>query len=206
MSELKFVQHLIGSESVESSDGATFETRNPHDNGLLGTVARGTAKDGERAIEVAREAFDSGAWPRMSPKERAKILHAVADAVDAHVDELAELECRDAGKNIGHLSHAEIPRVAHNFRFFADYAALAANDAYPDGDLLSYVLYPPSTIAAISSAASSVIRPSIAHPHKTLSTGHLPTSHCSPGDGLRPSARAARRYGHRRRNPAGYFN
>ncbi|MEU0468089.1 aldehyde dehydrogenase [Amycolatopsis sp. NPDC006131] len=144
------VRHLIGPEWT-GGDGGTFETRDPHDGSLLGTVARGSAKDGVRAIEAARQAFDTGPWPRMSPKERAKILHAVADAVEAHVGELAELECRDAGKNIGHLTHAEIPRVAHNFRFFADYAALAANDAYPDGDLLSYVLYPPAgVVTAIS--------------------------------------------------------
>jgi aminomuconate-semialdehyde/2-hydroxymuconate-6-semialdehyde dehydrogenase len=45
----------------------------------------------------------------------------------------------------------EIPRVAHNLRFFADFAAMAAGEAYPDGPLLSYVLNPPAgVVAAIS--------------------------------------------------------
>lgn len=145
------VQHLIGAEWTDSADGATFETRDPHDGSLLGTVARGGAEDGERAITAARTAFDDGPWRRMTPKERQRVLHAVADAVDAHRDELALLETRDAGKVLGHMQHAEIPRVAHNLRFFADYAALAANDAYPDGALLSYVLHPPAgVVAAIS--------------------------------------------------------
>lgn len=118
---------------------------------MIGTVARGTALDGERAVAVARKAFDEGPWPRMTPKERWKILHAVADAVDAHRDELAELETLDSGKIIRQARHGEVPRVAHNLRFFADYAAMAANEAYPDGPVLSYTLYPPAgVVSAIS--------------------------------------------------------
>lgn len=145
------IKHLIGTEWRSSSDGATFESRDPHDGSLLATVARGTADDGTAAIDSARTAFDDGEWPRMSPKERATILHRVADAVDDHRAELAQMETRDGGKTITQSLHAEIPRVAHNLRFFADYVAMAANEAYPDGDLLSYVLYPPAgVVSAIS--------------------------------------------------------
>ncbi|NHU42190.1 MULTISPECIES: aldehyde dehydrogenase [Rhodococcus] len=145
------VKHLIGGDWRPASDGATFETRDPHDDSLLGNVARGTAADGADAITAARKAFDEGPWPRMSPKERAKILHAVADKVDEHREELSLLETRDGGKGINQAQHAEIPRVAHNLRFFADYVAMAANEAYPDGDLLSYTLYPPAgVVSAIS--------------------------------------------------------
>lgn len=145
------ITHFIGGRSTEASDGRTFESRDPHDGTLLATVARGSATDGERAITAARDAFDNGPWPWMAPKERAKILHAVADAVDAHRDELAELETRDGGKTITQSLHAEMPRVALNLRFFADYAAITPNEAYPDGDLLSYTLYPPAgVVSAIS--------------------------------------------------------
>ncbi|QTI69380.1 aldehyde dehydrogenase [Gordonia polyisoprenivorans] len=145
------VRHLIGDNWVDASDGSTFESLDPHDGSLLATVARGTADDGSAAIDAARVAFDDGPWPQMSPKERAAILHSVADAVDDHRDELALLETRDGGKTITQSLHAEIPRVAHNLRFFADYVSMAANEAYPDGDLLSYVLYPPAgVVSAIS--------------------------------------------------------
>lgn len=145
------VEHLIGDRWTPASDGSTFESRDPHDGTLLATVARGTTDDGTAAITSARDAFDNGAWPQMSPKERAKILHAVADSVDDHREELADLETRDGGKTITQSLHAEIPRVAHNLRFFADYVSMAANEAYPDGDLLSYVLYPPAgVVSAIS--------------------------------------------------------
>lgn len=149
--EPRAVRHLIGSEWTDSTDGATFETRDPHDAALLANVARGGTEDGKRAITTARTAFDEGPWATMTAKERHRVLHAVADAVDAHRDELALLETHDAGKVLAHMQHAEIPRVAQNLRFFADYAAMAANDAYPDGSLLSYVLHPPAgVVSAIS--------------------------------------------------------
>lgn len=145
------VEHFIGGKPASASDGRTFESRDPHDGSLLAQVARGSARDAETAIAAARQAFDDGPWPRMAPKERAKILHAVADAVDAHRDELSLTETRDGGKTITQSLHAEIPRVAHNLRFFADYAAMVPNEAYPDGDLLSYTLYPPAgVVSAIS--------------------------------------------------------
>jgi aminomuconate-semialdehyde/2-hydroxymuconate-6-semialdehyde dehydrogenase len=145
------IEHFIGGKSAPASDGRTFESRDPHDGSLLATVARGSAQDAEAALAAARTAFDDGPWPSMAPKERAKILHAVADAVDAHRDELSLMETRDGGKTITQSSHAEIPRVAHNLRFFADYAAMVPNEAYPDGGLLSYTLYPPAgVVSAIS--------------------------------------------------------
>lgn len=145
------VQHLIGDRWLPASDGQTFETRDPHDDSFIAKVAQGTAADGAAAVSAARKAFDEGPWPQMTPTERKKILYAVADAVDARRDEIAALETRDGGKTITQASHAEIPRVAHNLRFFADYAALAANEAYPDGQRLSYTLYPPAgVVSAIS--------------------------------------------------------
>ncbi|MDM3975307.1 aldehyde dehydrogenase [Mycobacterium marseillense] len=145
------VDHFIAGKSVPACDGRTFESRDPHDGSLLATVARGSARDGLAAVQAARQSFDKGPWPSMTAKQRQKILHAVADAVDEHREELAELETRDGGKPIAVSLHAEIPRVAHNLRFFADYVAMAANEAYPDGPLLSYTLYPPAgVVSAIS--------------------------------------------------------
>ncbi len=145
------VRHLINGASVPAAGGETFDTRDPHDNTVLAAVARGGAEDARAALTAARTAFDEGPWPRMTPRERARVLHAVADAVEAHGEELAQLETRDAGKIIRVTRHADIPRVAHNLRFFADYASFAADSAYPDGPLLSYTLHPPAgVVSAIS--------------------------------------------------------
>ncbi|PBC81211.1 aminomuconate-semialdehyde/2-hydroxymuconate-6-semialdehyde dehydrogenase [Streptomyces sp. 2224.1] len=151
VTEIRDICHLIGGQSVASADGKTFETRDPHDNSVIGTVARGAAVDGERAVAAARKAFDEGPWPRMTPTERRKILHDVADAVDAHREELAMLETVDSGKIIRQALHGEMPRVAQNLRFFADYAAMATDEAYPNGPVLGYSLRPPAgVVSAIS--------------------------------------------------------
>ncbi|UGY94315.1 aldehyde dehydrogenase [Streptomyces gobiensis] len=148
---LPCARHLIDGRAVESANGETFETRDPHDNSVIGTVVRGSAADGERAIKSARRAFDEGPWPRMTPRERRKILHDIADAVDAHRDELAMLETVDSGKITRQALHGEMPRVAQNLRFFADYAAMTPSEAYPDGAVLGYTLYPPAgVVTAIS--------------------------------------------------------
>lgn len=151
MSYVRKVQHFIGNEWVDASDGGTFETRDPHDDSLLANVARGTTEDGTRAVTAARKAFDEGPWAWMAPKERKVVLHRLADLVDQNAAELSLTETCDGGKTITQASHAEIPRVAHNLRFFADYAAMVPNEAYPDGQLLSYTLYPPAgVVSAIS--------------------------------------------------------
>ncbi|MDS1272593.1 aldehyde dehydrogenase [Lipingzhangella sp. LS1_29] len=148
----KYIGHLIGAQmAVGADDSATFETWDPHDGSLLATVARGSTLNGERAIEAARQAFDQGPWPRMTPKERHRVLHTLADLVDNQRDALAMLETKDSGKAINQTVHADIPRVAQNLRFFADYAALVSDEAYPDGSLLSYTVHPPAgVVAAIS--------------------------------------------------------
>lgn len=141
------VQHLIGGESVAAAGGETFDDHDPHDGAVLARVARGSTQDAQRAVAAAREAFDEGPWPSMSTGERRAILHRLADLIDAHRDELAMLETRDCGKPIQQSTNHDIPRVARNFRFFADYADMAGNEAYPTAQQLTYTLYPPAGVA-----------------------------------------------------------
>lgn len=145
------VQHLIGTDLVDSADGATFESRDPHDGSLVANVAAGGAQEADRALAAAREAFDDGPWPRMAIEERRGLIHALADLVDRDAEELAQADTHDMGKPIRESREMDLPRVSRNLRFFADYAALAPSEAYPDGTRLSYVLYPPAgVVVAIS--------------------------------------------------------
>ncbi len=141
------VDHLIGGEWVPSRSGERFETRDPHDGSLLGSVAAGGAAEAQAAVTAARCAFDEGPWPRMLADERRRLLHAFADLVDRDAEELALLDTRDMGKPIRESRGFDLPRVSRNLRFFADYAALAPSEAYPDGTRLAYVLYPPAGVA-----------------------------------------------------------
>ena len=61
----------------------------------------------------------SPSWSQTLPTERAHLLNLIADKVEASLDEFAEAESRDQGKPVWLAKRIDIPRVCHNFRFFA---------------------------------------------------------------------------------------
>ena len=111
---------LIGGAWEATVD--SFNTSDPATGKKLATVARGSGTDVDRAVTAARAAFESGPWPRMLPMDRAKLLWAIADKLEAHIDELAELETLDQGKPLFVGRWAEIPGAIAQFRFFGGLA------------------------------------------------------------------------------------
>ena len=106
----------------------------------------GRADDVDRAVAIASEAFPI--WSGASTHERAAVLHGVADAIDAHRDELAELESRDQGKPLSLARDLEIPRAAANLRFFADAIRQENGDFFDLGNQgLNYTLRRPRGVA-----------------------------------------------------------
>ncbi|MFD8498935.1 aldehyde dehydrogenase [Amycolatopsis sp. NPDC059657] len=110
-------RHWIGGERVGSP--TTFIDRSPLDGVPLGEISQGGATEIDAAVSAAQQAFP--AWAATSRKERAELLHAIADGVEARLEELAQLETADNGALIRSHRRGVIPRVAHNFRFFADW-------------------------------------------------------------------------------------
>ena len=148
---MKTVRHYINGRYVDSVDGATFESISPIDNQPIATVSEGSTADADLAVKAAAEAF--GEWSAMSPSARKEILHRVADGIEARVDELAEWETRDMGKPISDSSGKDVPRAAHNFRFFADWQEMAGTHAFdkPWDKTFGYELREPlGVVAAIS--------------------------------------------------------
>jgi 5-carboxymethyl-2-hydroxymuconic-semialdehyde dehydrogenase len=109
-------RHWIGGERVASTDA--FVDRSPIDEAVVAEVARGGPAEVDAAVAAAREAGET--WGRTSPKERAEVLHRIADGVEARVEELAAVETRDNGSLLRSMRRSVMPRVARNFRFFAD--------------------------------------------------------------------------------------
>src|SRR5437763_9859572 len=89
---------LIDGKWVEAASGKTFETPNPATGEVLARVAAGDAEDIDRAVKAARRVFDDGAWARMRPTERERIILRIADLIETHGEELAQLETLDNGK------------------------------------------------------------------------------------------------------------
>jgi aminomuconate-semialdehyde/2-hydroxymuconate-6-semialdehyde dehydrogenase len=109
--------HWIGGARVPSPDA--FEDVSPIDGSVIAEVARGTSREAALAVAAARDGFAT--WGAMSPMARAKVLHRIADGVETRVPELAAVETRDNGSLLLSMRRSVMPRVARNFRFFADH-------------------------------------------------------------------------------------
>jgi aminomuconate-semialdehyde/2-hydroxymuconate-6-semialdehyde dehydrogenase len=109
--------HWIGGE--RRSSAGTFTDISPIDESALAEVARAGSSEVDDAVIAARDGFV--AWAALGPKQRADVLHAIADGVEARVPELAAVETRDNGSLLRSMRNSVMPRVARNFRFFADH-------------------------------------------------------------------------------------
>jgi len=116
--------HYINGKWTQGSEGNTFENPSPTDNVSLGNVVKGTAEDINQACLAAEKAFKS--WAAISGAERKKILHKLADKIEARAEEIALVESMDCGQPIRFMKQAAI-RGAANFRFFADKSPEAKN-------------------------------------------------------------------------------
>jgi betaine-aldehyde dehydrogenase len=111
------LQNFIGSEYVDSAGGETEPILNPATGEVIANAPLSTAEDVGRAVAAAHAAFDG--WSVTTPGERAAALLKLADAIEEHADEIAELESDNAGKPINAVREDEIPFMADNLRFFA---------------------------------------------------------------------------------------
>jgi aminomuconate-semialdehyde/2-hydroxymuconate-6-semialdehyde dehydrogenase len=110
-------RHWIGGERVGSAD--TFTDISPIDETAIADVARGGPAEVDAAVRAAAAAFPG--WSATPAEQRAAILHAIADGIDKRVEELAQVETADNGSLLRSHRRSVMPRVAHNFRFFADW-------------------------------------------------------------------------------------
>jgi aminobutyraldehyde dehydrogenase len=109
-------KNFVGGEWVDAVDGGTMAVVNPATGAVISEVPSGTAADVDRAVEAARKALPE--WLEQTPGERAGMLLALADAIDEHAEELAQLESLNVGKPI-EVARAEPPAMSDNLRFFA---------------------------------------------------------------------------------------
>src|SRR5713101_8365535 len=114
-------QNLVGGEWVDAAGGETMEVLNPATGETIAEVPRSSAQDVDRAVQAAKKALPE--WLETTPGERAEMLLKLADALDQHADELAELESQNVGKPLSYAKD-EIPVATDNIRFFAGAARL----------------------------------------------------------------------------------
>jgi betaine-aldehyde dehydrogenase len=115
--ETQTVRNFIDGEFVDPAEGQTEPVLNPATGEVIAEAPLSTEQDVDRAVSAARRAFDE--WSVTTPGERALALLKLADAIEAHADELSELEADNAGKPISAFRDDEIPFMVDNLRFFA---------------------------------------------------------------------------------------
>ncbi|MCT2584550.1 aldehyde dehydrogenase [Actinophytocola gossypii] len=133
-------RHWIGGARVAS--GGWFADHSPVDGSLLAEVARGGALEAEAAVAAAGAAFPG--WAATSRDERAAVLHRVADGVERRLAELANVETWDNGALLRSHLRGVMPRVVHNFRFFADRLTELAHADFDTREHTNHVSWDPA--------------------------------------------------------------
>ena len=133
--------HFINGKNDAGTSGAVFTNSTPIDNSVIGEVAAGSADDIDAACSAAASAFE--AWKNTPGKERKKILHKIADGIEARARDIALIESYDSGQAMRFMGKAAI-RGAANFRFFADMAPGARDgQSLPADEHINYTVRQP---------------------------------------------------------------
>jgi aldehyde dehydrogenase (NAD+) len=124
---------LIGAERPEAADGRTFATIDPATGREIADVAHAGAEDVARAVAAAREAFASGPWSSMPAAGRERLMHALADAVEARAEEFAQIESLDNGKPVGLAQYVDVAGAVGHLRYFAGWPTKIEGGVLPVG-------------------------------------------------------------------------
>jgi betaine-aldehyde dehydrogenase len=139
---------FIGSRFAPASSGETFMVLNPATNQPLAEVAKGGLIDVEQAVATARQAFDEGPWPRLSPYERGRVVQRIADRIRERAEEIALLESRNTGKPIGNARN-EVATAAIVFDYHAGAGDTHYGETIPTQErLLDFTLREPVGVCA----------------------------------------------------------
>jgi phenylacetaldehyde dehydrogenase len=115
-------QLFIGGKWVDAKSGKTFDTYDPGTGRVIAQVAEGDAADIDAAVTAARRAFESGPWSTALPSDRAKMMWRLADLIEAHADELAELESLNNGKPLAATRNADVVFSCEVLRYTSGWA------------------------------------------------------------------------------------
>ena len=142
--------HYIDAASVPPASGQYLPSEDPYTGEVWAEVARGNAADAQRAVEAASRAFESGAWPALTPSERGRLLWRLADLVTANAEHLAAIEQRDNGKLAVEVT-AQVRYMADYFRYYAGLADKVQSAVIPTDKkgVFAYTKYEAKGVVAI---------------------------------------------------------
>ncbi len=139
---------FVNGQWVEPESGRWMGVENPSTAQEEATVAEANDADVHAAVTAARETFDSGEWSQMDPHARSRMLFLLAEALEDHVEELAQLESRFNGRPIREM-RAQLASLPGWYRYFAGVADKLQGDSIPvSGPYLNYTLRVPLGVIA----------------------------------------------------------
>jgi len=121
---------VVGGERVDAVDGGSFDVIEPATEAPMAEVAEAGPEDARRAVDTAVFAFEEGAWPSMSARERGRILTRASFLIRERQEDLARLEARNGGKPIS-SARAEIDIVANVFEYWGGAANKIMGETIP---------------------------------------------------------------------------
>ena len=116
--EVRHYQMYIDGRWTDAASGETYDVVDPASEEVIARVPRGGVADAEEAVRAAREAFDTGPWPKMKAMERAEILTRAAALLRERAEDFARLESRQMGKLLEE-SRVDMLDTAHTFELYA---------------------------------------------------------------------------------------
>ena len=91
------VRQFIGGKYAYSTLRKSYGVTDPATGKEYAQVEVGLGADINQAVLAARAALETGPWPGMTAADRARILHGIADAIDARADDIAAAEALGPG-------------------------------------------------------------------------------------------------------------
>jgi len=138
---------LIDGKFVKAASGKTLPVYNPATGEVMAHVPEAEAVDVDRAARAARRAFDEGPWQRkITASQRGRLLWKLADLLESHLEEFAELESMDNGKPLAVARAADVPLAVDLFRYMGGWATKIMGQTFPisfPGEYLTYTLREP---------------------------------------------------------------
>lgn len=150
MRETMQLTNFIDGRFVAPRSGAYFDDIAPATAEVIARVPDSDAADVGDAVAAARRAFPG--WSHTPAEERSRLLLKIAELIELHFDELAQLESVDCGKPLALAKRMDISRAIANFRFFATAILHESSEAHlTDGRALNYTLRQPIGVAGLIS-------------------------------------------------------
>ncbi|KPP68339.1 mitochondrial 10-formyltetrahydrofolate dehydrogenase-like [Scleropages formosus] len=134
-------QCFINGKFEDAENGKMYDTINPTDGSVICKVSYASVADVDKAVAAAKEAFDSGPWGKMNPRDRGRLLYKLADLMEDHQEELATIEAIDSGAVYTLALKTHVGMSIQTFRYFAGWCdkiqgtTIPINQARPNHNL-----------------------------------------------------------------------